>query len=838
MSQVSSFGQWLRQRRKTLDLTQEQLADRLGCSPNTIRKIELGTRKPSRQIAELLAQCLNVPTDQYEALVQFARGGPSTQDAAQLLRLALSPHPTNLPTPLTTFVGREEDIAAIKGLLLSKSVRLLTLTGPPGIGKTRLAVQTATESVDKFKDGVFFVALAPVSDPDAVPDAIAKSLGVKEAITGGLLDSLVQHLRTKHLLMLLDNFEQVMEAAPFVGQLLKLCPHLSVLTTSREALHLHGEQQFAVPPLALPATDLHRDPEALAHIPAIELFVQRAQAVKFDFSLTTENADVVANICTRLEGLPLAIELAAARVKLLSLQEIASWLDSSFKLLAGGPRDWPLRQQTLWGAISWSYDLLNNEEQKLFRRLGVFVGGCTLPAVEAICNARDDLGVEVLDGIASLIDKSLLKPELAESQEPEGTGESRFWMLEMIREYALERLEESGEADELGRLHAEYHLVLAEAAEPELRSAGLEVSIAHLEREHDNIRAALSWTLEHHEIETGARLATSLMRFWEMHSHWREANRWIDRVLEHRSELPPPLLAKVLFTAGEWKWTRSDPNHARLFWDEAVALWRELGDEAGVLRTLLRLAGIAHTQANLDQAQSFYEESANLAQRMGDQASFSEALSGLGWVAHDRCDYPLATNLFEQSLVIERERGDTHDIAARLDNLGIVALHAGDVARAQPLFEQSLAIQRRLDDKNCMARSLRGLGGVALAQGDFAMAWQFFVEALPLSVELDDNRSIAYCLEGLAGVAAVHQQAERAARMFGAAEALREAGDTPLLPGERVLYDQHLAMLRSVLPSEKFQAAWKVGRAMATKQAIEFALDNSQRVASTIPVNI
>lgn len=696
---------------------------------------------------------------------------------------SLDSRPHNLSIQLTSLIGREAEVAAVEKLLRQEEVRLLTLTGPGGTGKTRLGLQVASNLLSSFKDGVFFVALSTISDPSLLVSTIAQTLGIKEAGGVSLLQSLRQYLQDKQILLLLDNFEQLLGAAPVVADLLTASPHLKVLVTSRAVLHVQGEQEFPVPSLALP--DLKHLPPAenLAQYGAVALFVRRARAAKPSFTMTNENAPAVAEICTRLDGLPLAIELAAARIKLLSPQAMLARLENRFKLLTGGAQDLPSRQQTMRGAIAWGYDLLAEDEKRLFRQLSIFVGGCTLEAVEAVCNGEGDLEIDVLSGVESLLDKSMLR------QKEQADGEPRFTMLETIREYGLECLKESGETETLRRRHANFFLALAEGAEPELTGSRQVELLGQLETEHDNLRAALQWMEAGGEIELGLRLAGALWRFWDVHGYLSEGRKWLEGFLgrAQSSSIPASVRAKATNGAGVLAGTQGDFERQDVILQESLALYRELGDKLGVAQSLNNLGSIAYSRGDWERAAALYTESLSLRRELGDKWGIANSLNNLGGVAYSQGDYERAAALYAESLDLRRGLGDRRGIGMSLNNLGEVAQQQGDYERAAALYMESLDLRRELGDKLFIASSLSNLGEVACDQGD----------------------------------------CERAAQLFGAAEALRETIGSPLPLAKRHEYERRVAAACDALGQESFAAAWAEGRAMTLEQAIAYALERN-----------
>jgi predicted ATPase/DNA-binding CsgD family transcriptional regulator len=733
--------------------------------------------------------------------------------------------PHNLPLQLTSFIGREREIAEVRRLLAM--TRLLTLTGAGGSGKTRLAMQVAATASSDYVDGVHFVSLAPITDPQLVVSTIAHALGVREQGNRLLLDGLKDYLREKQMLLLLDNFEQLISAAPVVVELLATAPQLKVLVTSRAPLHLSGEHEFVVPPLALP--DLRDLPplDLLTHFGAVRLFIERAQAVQSDFAMTEENAAAIATICYQVDGLPLAIELAARRSKLFSPQALLSRLENRLKLLVGGARDRPLRQQTLRGTIAWSYDLLEDAEQKLFRRLAVFVGGCTLEAAEAVCYANQDLEGDMLDGVAGLVDKSLLR------QETQADGEPRLLILETIREYALERLKASGEADAMRRKHATFFLTLAEVAYPRMFSAELSTWYKRLEIEHNNLRAALHWTLEHQEAEMGLRLAGALSRFWRSHNHAREGRNWFKQVLaQSGAQAHTAARARALRGAGLLVTVHGDFPEACQLLEESVLIGREVGaaSRRDLAHALALLGHVAILQGYPNVARELAGEGLRLFQEVGEVWGTAFSLYYLGRATLELGDPVAAHALLEESAKLFRNLGDRQISVLPLDALGLVALQQGDGAGARTYFEEVLSIARETEDDEHIADALAHLGSVALRRSDYSQAATLYQQSLVLYRELGDKAGIVEDLAGVAEVASLVGQPERAVRLLGAVEAQREASGIRLSPLRHAEYDRTVEGIRAYLGDAAFAEAWAQGRAMPLEQAISQALETKDEL--------
>jgi predicted ATPase len=706
----------------------------------------------------------------------------------------------NLPATTTQLIGRNQDVAAAHALLKDSRIRLVTLTGAGGTGKTRLAIQIAADLLDSFAHGICFVDLAPIGQRDLVLATIAHTLGVKETGDQPILEILKEFLRDRELLLVLDNFEQVLEAAPLIAAALAALPRLQVLVTSRAALRISGEYEFPVSPLALP--DVKRLPPLaeLAQNPAVALFTERAQAVNHRFALDAANAPAVAEICARLDGLPLAIELAAVRSNVLNPPALLARLTSRLDLLTGGARDLAARQQTLRGAIAWSYDLLNEAERVLFARLATFVGGCTLEAAEQICgNWRLQVGnaqplapshgdlAAVLDTLGSLVDKSLLRRF-------DSGAEPRFMMLETIREYAQLRLAASGETAELRRRHAAFFQELAERAEPELVGPRQADWLDRLEDEHDNLRSALNWVAQQDEPEPVARLSIALIRFWLAHGHLTECRQWLERSIAGLRAAQP---------------TGEPELAARRALVEAKAL-----NGAGLL---------AWTQGDYLRAQTCYAESLGLCRAADDRPGAARALTNLGLLADALGDYPAAKASYEEALALYRALNDTIGMARALNNIGNVALAEHEYAAAYHSYSESQALFRQLGDQRSIAIVLGNLGEVALNQREYLQARAHYQQGLQLRRALGDKEGLAYCLEGLAAIDLAQGAAPRAAQLWGAAATLREAIGAPLAPSDQAILAGRVAQARALVAPPEWDAAWSYGQTMSLEQILDIA---------------
>jgi predicted ATPase/transcriptional regulator with XRE-family HTH domain len=791
MGQDASFGGWLARRRLSLGLSRAALAQRAGCAAITLRKIEEDARRPSPELAAKLAEHVGMGSDERERFVQVARGirtvawlPPAEQEAATG---ALAPEmsPAELPAPATRLIGRSSELATLGSLLRGEDARLLVVTGPGGVGKTRLALQAAAAQRSAFRDGVAFVALAPLRDAALVVPTIAQALRLHERGGRTLLELLIDYLRPRHLLLVLDNFEHVAPAGQAVAALLASAPQLKLLITSRSVLHLYGEHDVVVRPLALPSASLRSALEQTRQSEAIQLFTERAQAAAA-FAVTAENAHVLAGICRRLDGLPLALELVAPWTRVLPLTVIAERLtgvapDARLHFAGGGPQNLPDRQRSLRATIDWSYQLLTGEERILLRRLAVLVGGCTLATAEAVlggtsepdaCAGQEvltELSIgDVLGGLASLVDKSLL-------MSANDGGAARFTMLETVREYALEQLVQP-EADEMRRRLATYCLRTLETIPP---------GTAWLNRvadEYDNMRAALAWALAHKESGLSLALGQRLEWFWFARGSISEGREWLERVLTavEATSNTTPALAVIGRMAGYFAYFQSDYARATTLFAASLATFRALGDQAETANLLINHGMVAEAQGDMVLARAYFEESLHLRQMLGDRDGIADSRYHLGRLALFEGDHARASELLEESLALFREVGHDYIVPIVLGFLGYTRL-----ARLEP--------QQAID---CFREAI----GMLQVQGNMFM--------------------VPYQLVGLAGALSAQGHYTRAAEMIGVAEALTaETGLRPS-PGERAIWDATITTVRGQLGEEVYQAALSVGRALTLEQII------------------
>jgi predicted ATPase/class 3 adenylate cyclase/Tfp pilus assembly protein PilF len=733
----------------------------------------------------------------------------------------LEAYRNNLPLQPTPLVGREKEVSEVCDLLGGDETRLLTLTGPGGIGKTRVALQAAADLLDDFPDGTFFVQLATLTDTELLLPAVAETLGVRETAEQPLDESFKDYLSERRLLLLLDNFEQVLGAAPTVTELLAVAPGLKVLATSRTSLRLYGEHVYPVPSLSLPDLKLQPPLERLTQYEAVGLFVERARAVKPDFKVTNESAPAVAEICVRLDGLPLAIELAAARITMLPPKAMLQRLSSRLKLLTGGARDLPERQRTLRATIEWSHALLDEGEQVLFARLAVFSGGRTLEAIEAICDTEGDLPIDSFEGVSSLLDKSLLRQEEGPNEEP------RFVMLETVHEFAREKLEQSGDAESIKRAHAEYFLTLAEKADAELRGANQLEWLERLEAEHDNMRAALSWSLERKEAEVALKLGGALWLFWLLRDYHSEGRRWLEEALAMDGAGSPESRAMALAGAGWLATEQGDLDRAKEACQEGLELLEHEAREASEakLNFLECLGFMAWQREELGQASELLEEGLALSREMRDTWWLAYSLFLLALVPQSLGDYEKATELYEESMDLFRELGDKQFLAFCLNNLAMMVYSQGDLGRATQLTEESVALKRELGTRGGVSMGLYNLGWIALLQDDLGRAADLYRESLTLSWDTGLNPLVQSALEGFACVAGAEGDAERAARLWGVAQALHETKGIPRDTDFLAEADARIATVRLGMGEQAWEEAWRKGRVMTLDEAVSYALE-------------
>ena len=723
--------------------------------------------------------------------------------------------PNNLPSQTTEFIGRDEEVEEIVEILCKRSVRLLTLTGPGGTGKTRLSQESAASMLDSFPDGVYFIPLAPISDPELVPTTIARAIGVREG--GGLppLENLKSYLKDKQLLLLLDNFEQVMDATTIVSELLVAAPNIKLMVTSRIPLQVRGEQELPVSPLDVPGKDMAFD--EIERIECVKMFVILAQAASPRFEINKENSAAIAEICRRLDGLPLAIEIAAARSRMLSPQAMLKRLDESLKLLTGGPRDLPARQQTLRGAIDWSYDLLEPDDRRLFARLGIFVGGFTLEAAEAVCNPKDDL--DVFTGIETLLNNSLLK--LANP----GQDEPRFELLQTMREYALEQLIDMGELEEFRQLHAGYFNQKSDEIMWQLYSTNSVEYLRVLETEQDNFRAALHWSLESPDrIGVGIQIAYHIFWFWYRYGHFHEGRDWCERLLSRTDDMGRhPLRAMVLATIGMMAMWEGDLNVAVDYSLESLEIWRVLEEPEGMGFSLLTVGVVLLNQGQDDRARPYLEESIEVFGGIGATWIEGTALVHLGNAALGQGDIEAALDYLEKGEKIARQVGDPWQIAFAVNNRGEVARVLGEYDKAHRYYIETEQYYLQADAKGDQARLVHTLAYIAQHEGDLETAEAKFRESLESFLELGNKRGIAECLAGLAGLAAERGEYQWAVPLLAASEALLTSFGAAWWPADRVEFERSLEILRIAIEPGEFEDLWNQGVKFSLEEAVNYA---------------
>jgi predicted ATPase/transcriptional regulator with XRE-family HTH domain len=919
-----AFGALLRRYRRTAGLTQAELAERAGISEDTISNIERDVpHAPRKDTLELLADALALGAEEraaFLAAVRVTRAQAQTSAASEVVSSdgssngpRRSPH-YHTPLPPTPLIGRERDLSMVAALLQDGSTRLVTLTGLGGVGKTHLALEVARHAAEAFADGVVFISLAPLRDAELVPSAIAHGLGVKQAGAQPLIELVTEALRERELILLLDNCEHVTAGvAPFVAHLLAVCPTLTVLSTSRAPLHLRGEHEVTLSPLALadPAQP-PPDVEALARIAGIALFLERVRAVRPDFGLTRANAAVVAAICARLDGLPLAIELAAPRLKVLTPEALLIQLEARrLAILTQGPRDLPERQRTLRTTFDWSYSLLPGDAQALFRRMAVFAGGAAVEAIAAVASsgftahdasagtigtigimdtmdtmdAPDVLGAmdTVLDTLETLVDHQFLRrspahaptnaaaqaKEAAEGSAADTSAETgtRLDMLETLREYGGGQLSAKGEADHAARAHAAYYCTWVEGVMPRFKGPEQRAILALLDAEQDNLRAALRWSIANKEPALALRLAAALWRFWQARGQLSEGRGWLDAALALCRPHPQRSFAhshgattkvsatgsaaldavsdapahdavdedpggqviarackEALYGAGILAYRQGDYASGTTRLRAALVASRHLGDEQGMAEALSGLGNIALLRGDLARAEVYHTSCLARHRAIGDANGIAQALTNLGLVATDRGEYALGVARLEESLALRRQMGAPQLIALNLQNLAHALAHQGALERAAALGVEALQLYEDLGDLRGSTHALLTLGLVAYRQRDWALASERYRRALQLSRSMGMLQGVAACLEGLAEVAATSDEFPRAARLWGAAAAVREASGAAVTSDARLTQATSIARARTALGEERFAALWAEGEAMTLDEAVGLEL--------------
>jgi predicted ATPase/DNA-binding XRE family transcriptional regulator/uncharacterized protein (DUF2384 family) len=813
------LGVLLRRLRVAAGLTQDELAQRAKLSVRAISDLERGVRRaPHKDTLALLAEALSLDEGDRGQLAEAVRRSRGRNAAGSSVTLRVDVPSDVIPTALTPLIGREREVATSIHLLERTDVRLLTLTGPAGIGKTRLALHVAEKLRGRYDDGIVIVSLAPLTEHTLVLPAIAQALGLQEQAGLSACDQVKTYLRGREMLLALDNFEHVTRAATAVADVLAVCPRVKALVTSRATLWVRGEHELALSPLDTP--DLaHLPPvEDIARYAAVALFVYRAQSVKPAFTLTPDSAPTVAVICARMDGLPLALELAAARIKLLSPQTLLARLDSSLTLLTHGPADLPQRQQTMRGAIEWSYTLLDEPEQRIFRQLAVFSGGWTLEAAEAVCGRSDGHATTLLDMLTSLLDKSLVV------QGADADGEPRFRLLELIRAYGRELLAEHDEERALKMRHANYYLELAEKAAQELHGGDQITWLNRLELEHANLRAALHWAEESGVVQLGLRLSSALWWFWQVRGHLSEGRAWLERFIALQEpahgDISAALQAGALNGAGNLAWCQGDLVSAAAFLEASLTLYRELRDVPGVAHALNTLGLVADGCGDYARAAALFEESLALYRELGNFARLAGVLNNLAMVAYHQEQYARAIDLYTECLALQRAVDDHWSVAVTINNLGEVARAQGDLVQAVALLEDSLALYTELGFKDGIALAICNLGDAAREQGNLEHAVHLYARSIAIAREAGLTACAVSGIEGAAEVAHAQAQAVQATRLFALAAELREKHQLRRLASDGARRTSRIAELRATLGDDVFTDTWAQGRVMSLEESL------------------
>lgn len=804
-----SFGALLRRHRLAAGLTQEALAERAGTSVQAVSALERGVRRtPYSSTIDLLAEALRLTPAEREELTEAARrrGQPRVVEALA------GPPGHDLPVPPTPMLGRDQDLARACDLLSRPGVRLLTITGTPGVGKTRLGLAVAAEMAPGFPAGVGFVALAALADPGLVGSAIGQALGAREARDLPPSEALAAAIGHRRILVLVDNFEHVLPAAPLLSTLLAACPNLHLLVTSRVRLRLRGEHRLQVRPLPMPA-ERESSTAALGRNASVALFVQRARETSAEFDLTSGNAGAVAAICRRLDGLPLALEMAAPWLRLMPPEALLGRLTDRLRMLVGGAPDLPDHQRTMRGTLQWSYSLLSESEQALFRRLSVFAGGAPLAAVEVVCQAAGTLPDRMLDTAAGLLDKNL-------AESAPGAADLRLGQLETMREYGRELLAASGEAEATARAHAAYCLDLVSEAVPALRGPDQARWLSRLEREHDNLRAALRWALDSGDLEVGLELAWRTARLWESHGHWQEGLAWLDEVLGRTDGVVSEARARALGAAGVLRGRQGDIAAAAAHYEAGLEVSRALGDRRGIADGLNSLGNAALSRGDLQLAARLYREGYELRRTLGDPHDLAMSVNNLAIAAIELGDLARAAELLDEAVSLARRQRDSAGLVTALINVGIVARREGRHDRASGALQESIVLARGLGNERASAMAMTNLGHVERDRGREESARRNYTEGLAAFTRLGDPRGVAMCLQGLAATAAMRGDPGLAARLYGAAAAQCDRLGLRLAP----IHDPVRAEVRRALGGAEFDSEWSAGGRLsvgaATRQAL------------------